>query len=116
MIKPNKLTIDALQRRGCHVATVERYDPRSRRNFDLFGFIDVLAIDLVSMQIVGIQATTRTNFSHRLKKIRATEHRQIALDWLRTGNSLQLWAWGCLANESSPSCRIEHLKTTHFSD
>ena len=48
---------------------------------DLYGFIDVLAIKN-GERPVGIQATSRSNTSARIKKIKAHEHYQIVKESL----------------------------------
>lgn len=54
---------------------------------DLFGFIDIIAIDTDA--IVAIQACTQTGKAHR-EKILDCEY---SLAWLKTGNKIELWVW-----------------------
>jgi hypothetical protein len=58
---------------------------------DLFGIIDVLALD-PQRGVVGVQSTGN-DFAGHLRKL--TEERpQECLDWLSTpGTTLELWAW-----------------------
>ena len=50
------------------VGTVERYNHVTQRRHDLFGFIDLIAIR--GDDIVGLQVTSDSNISARVKKIK----------------------------------------------
>ena len=56
--------------RGLHLecGIVERWLPKARKRLDLFGFIDIIAID--KYQTIGVQSCG-TAFSEHLKKIKA---------------------------------------------
>jgi hypothetical protein len=76
-------------------AIVERYNahvgPHGIRQ-DMFGIIDVLALD-PERGVLGIQCCAGSGFNAHLKKI-TVEHYQETLDWLSTpGTSLFIWAW-----------------------
>jgi hypothetical protein len=84
----------ALREQGRVCAIVERFNayagPHGVRQ-DLFGIIDVLALD-PERGVVGIQSTGLDFAGHwrRLTQERAQE----VTDWLRTpGTSLELWGW-----------------------
>jgi hypothetical protein len=58
---------------------------------DLFGIIDVLALD-PQRGVVGVQSTGN-DFAGHMRKL-TEERAQECLDWLRTpGTALELWAW-----------------------
>jgi hypothetical protein len=48
---------------------VERYDPHAKRRMDLFGGIDLVALD-GAQGVLGIQTTTADHVAHRLTKLR----------------------------------------------
>jgi len=86
---PTQRTLRALEQRGCICGIVERYNsfagPFGRR-FDLFGFIDIIA--LYPNQIVGIQSCG-ASFSQHYKKIIENDR---AFEWLKLGG-IELWGW-----------------------
>ena len=58
---------------------------------DLFGFIDLVVLDGIG-GTVGVQATSTSNLSHRLRKIR-DECFPAAYRWLKEGNRIEVWGW-----------------------
>jgi len=55
------------------VAIVEHWNPFARVRQDLFGFIDILAIN-DDGEVLAVQTTSYTNISARVKKIAENEH------------------------------------------
>lgn len=87
-------TLRALRARGLVAAIVERWNqyagPHGIRQ-DLFGIIDVLALD-PQRGVIGIQSCGSA-FSEHFRKL-TTEKAQETSDWLSTpGTSLELWGW-----------------------
>lgn len=87
-------TLRALRARGLVAAIVERFNqyagPHGIRQ-DLFGIIDVLALD-PERGVIGIQSCG-TAFNQHLQKL-IVEKAQETSDWLSTpGTSLELWGW-----------------------
>lgn len=70
---------------------VERWVAQARRRIDLFGCIDLVALD-GKPGVLGIQATSTGNIPSRVKKI-LTECREAARDWLEAGNRLEVWGY-----------------------
>lgn len=64
---PTQRTLKKLRDAGYTCAITEHWNPFARQRQDLFGFIDILAIK--GKDILGIQTTTATNLSTRVKKI-----------------------------------------------
>jgi len=75
---PTSRTCDYLRRRGYRVAIVEKWNAHTKTRHDLFGWMDVLAFK--GSMIYGIQATTFSNRSSRIKKVLANDH---ALAWVQ---------------------------------
>lgn len=71
---------------------VERYNPHAKRRVDLFGFIDIVALD-TGPGVLGVQTTTADHISHRLAKLRQECAPQMAC-WLQRGNRLVIHGWG----------------------
>ena len=85
---PTARTLAECKRRGWLAQVVEHWNPHARVRHDLFGFIDVLALDGEST--IGIQATSTSNLSSRLAKIHEHRHKQ---PWLEAGNRILVWGW-----------------------
>lgn len=83
---PTQRSLEELRKRGFLADVVER---RIRRHVtkDLFGFIDILALG--DNRILGIQATDRTNFSHRVTKILNHENYRKVKE-----SPFEIWVWG----------------------
>lgn len=94
-LSPTQRTIKALKNLGRTCAIVEKWNPYAGPHGvrqDLFGIIDVLALD-PERGVVGVQCCAGSGFSAHLRKI-TEERAQETLDWLSTpGTSLELWAW-----------------------
>jgi len=69
---PTQLSLDFF-RKKCYICdVVERWIPGANIRKDLFGFIDILCIK--KGEVVGVQATTYSNVSARVAKIRDHEN------------------------------------------
>lgn len=93
-LSPTQRTLKALRERGLVSAIVEKFNshvgPFGIRQ-DLFGIIDVLALD-PQTGVVGVQSTGKDFSSHRVKLLE--ERNQECRDWLKTpGTTLELWGW-----------------------
>ena len=104
-------TLKLLKSRGMKAGIVERYiaqvwvknGQRGIRK-DLFGIIDIIALD-PSRGVIGVQSAGQ-DFSGHDRKI-LTEKRQDAIDWLSTpGTSLELIAWRKIKKERGKSTEI----------
>ena len=73
------------------MAIVEKWNAYARVRQDLFGIIDIIALD-PERGVVGIQSTGN-DFANHMTKL-TVEKAQECADWLRTpGTGLELWAW-----------------------
>lgn len=93
-LSPTQRTLRALRERGLVTAIVEKFNqhagPFGVRQ-DLFGIIDVLALD-PQKGVIGVQSTGQDFSGHRTKLLE--ERNQECRDWLATpGTSLELWGW-----------------------
>lgn len=62
-----------------------------RRRIDLFGFIDLVALD-GKPGLLGIQATSTGNAPSRVTKI-LDDCTEAAIDWLAAGNRIVVWGF-----------------------
>lgn len=93
-LTPTQRTLRSLRERGLICAIVEKWNafagPHGIRQ-DLFGIIDVLALD-PQRGVIGVQSTGQDYASH-FRKL-TVEMAQQTIDWLSTpGTSLELWSW-----------------------
>ena len=68
---PTQLTLKLLRDQGFVAEVVERWIPGANIRKDLFGFVDIVAVD--GKRTVGVQATSASNMSARKKKIMESE-------------------------------------------
>ncbi len=107
-------TLRAMRDQGRVCGIVERFNqyagPFGRRE-DLFGIIDIIALD-PQRGVVGIQACGQ-DFKAHITKI-TEEKAQESIDWLGTpGTALELWGWrkvklrpGAVAMRWKPRVRV----------
>ena len=86
-------TLRECRRRGYNCAVAEKFNayagPFGIRQ-DLFGFIDIIALDVSARRIIAIQSTGPSGHArHR----RAIIDNPNASDWLRCGGVIELWSW-----------------------
>lgn len=74
----NQLSLKLMRARGYYAETVEKYNPFIKRSNDFAGFIDILCLG--DGEVIGVQTTSRTNISARIKKIREHENLLVVLD------------------------------------
>ncbi len=80
-LSPTQYALKKFRDLGYTMAITERWNPYAKIRQDLFGFIDLLAIK-PGEPVIAIQATSTSNVSARIKKIKnIPEH----LVWLETG-------------------------------
>ena len=66
-LTPTQLTLRKWRAAGYLCAVVEKWNPHARIRQDLFGCIDVLAVG--NGETIGIQSTSYTNVSARVRKV-----------------------------------------------
>lgn len=87
---PTQRTLARLRKLGYRAEVVEKWLPYTRKRKDLFGCIDVIGIR--PGEILGVQATSRTNQAVRLKKS-LTEAAEELRGWLVAGGRFEVWGW-----------------------
>jgi hypothetical protein len=90
---PTQRSFERLRAQGFLPQTIERWNPHAKVRNDLFGFIDVLAIR--KGEILGVQATSRDDVSHRAAKI--ADHPNVSAV-RKAGIRIEVWAWGKMAS------------------
>jgi len=88
---PTQRTIRELRQQGIKCAIVEKWNAYIKIRQDLFGIIDIIALD-PEKGVIGVQSTGQ-DFSGHVLKLR-DEKAQDTFDWLSIpGTSLELWGW-----------------------
>jgi hypothetical protein len=93
-LTPTQRTLRALREQGRVCAIVEKWNAHAGpfgKRIDLFGIIDVIALDPVR-GVVGVQSCGQA-FSEHFRKL-TIEKAQESTDWLSTkGTSLEIYSW-----------------------
>ncbi len=87
-MSPTQRTLAWLREGGFEAGVVERHSTFSNKKHDLYGFIDIVAID--DGTTIGVQATSGSNVSKRVQKI---VELPTARKWLACGNR-KVWVVG----------------------
>lgn len=86
-----------MKERGYKCEITEKWNPWAKVRQDLFGFIDILCLG--DGEVVGVQTTSYSNMSARVKKIREHENLNFVLNsgirilvhgWHKVGNRWQV--------------------------
>ena len=85
---PTSRSLEYCRKLGLLAGVVEKWNPHAKIRQDLFGFIDLIVLD--NDGVTGIQATSGSNASARVKKILAEPR---AKQWLEAGCRIEVWAW-----------------------
>ena len=91
---PSSRTLELLRRNGFYADMVERRVHKFVTK-DFLGFIDMIGCSPTAGITVGIQATSRSNQSSRMKKVlESPELTENCLAFLQAGNFFEVWGWG----------------------
>lgn len=101
-LSPTQRSLAALREAGYTAAVVEHWNPHARIRQDLFGFVDILAIR--DGETLAVQATSRSNVSSRVRKIKIHEHDNLAAV-LGAGWRVQVHGWGQRKPRTPWECR-----------
>jgi len=69
---PTQLSLKLLRKTCGAVQVVEKWNPHARIRQDLFGFIDILALE--GETTIAVQSTSWANVGARIKKIAESDH------------------------------------------
>ena len=84
-------TLKELRKKGMPCAVVEKWNHHTKCRQDLFGIIDVIALDHTT-GVLGIQVCG-ADFRSHIRKI-TIEKAEETRDWLLTpGSRLEVWGW-----------------------
>ncbi len=89
MTSPTQRSLALIKQSGWTAQIVEHWNAYAKVRVDLFDCIDIVV--LTGYSILGIQTTSDSNLSARVKK--ALESPKIKL-WLESGGCFECWGWG----------------------
>jgi hypothetical protein len=102
-MSPTQRSLKLLRSRGYTCEIVERWNPFAHIRQDLFGFIDIVAIN--GNETLAVQTTTAGNAAARVAKIRGLQlhslwlespHRKIVVHgWAKRGPRGKRKVWEC---------------------
>lgn len=90
-MSPTQRTMAALRASGMLCEVVERWNHITRTRKDLFGFVDIVAVDPGAGRIVAVQATAAAVAARRRKIIE--DCTAAARTWLLAGGAIEVWGW-----------------------
>jgi len=88
-MSPTQRSLNYARERGWEPDVVERYCAYSRRRYDLFGVFDLVIMDDL-WGLLGVQTTSGSNVSSRIKKMKASDR---CTRWLASGMRAEIWGW-----------------------
>lgn len=89
VVSPTQRTLGRCRKNGWSCQVVERWNPYAKIRIDLFGCIDLVALD-DEPGALGIQATSTGNMSSRVAKALEIPHLR---RWLASGCRYEVWGW-----------------------
>jgi hypothetical protein len=92
-VTPTARSLKYLREAGYTAEVTEKFNSFTKRRNDLFGFIDILAIR--ENEVLGVQTTSGSNVSSRVKKIQ--EHENVAAV-RKAGIGIHVHGWRKAAN------------------
>lgn len=92
-VNHNPRTMRRLEGRGYTCQVVESWNSFARVRQDLFGILDILAVG--QGRTLGVQVTSRTNVSSRVRKILDSP---VLPELLAAGWTVEVWGWEKVKN------------------
>lgn len=86
---PTQRSLKLLRDRGFTAVITERWNHHAKLRQDLFGFIDILALN-IPVGILAVQTTTGANLAARIAKIQALPAARV---WLEAGGLIVVHGW-----------------------
>lgn len=106
-LSPTARTLKRLRDEGYTAEVVEKTIPRCFIKKDLYGLIDILAIR--PGEILGVQATSRSNHAARRTKALASE---LLPSVIAAGIKFEVWSWAKPAGATRWEVKREEVRPT----
>lgn len=103
MSSPTERTLNKLRKDGALPWKTEYYNQWSRKRHDMYGWCDLVAM-MPGNYLLGIQATSGSNVSARVKKILGIPE---AKRWLECGLKIEVWGWRKVKKKTARGTTVE---------
>lgn len=90
---PTQRTLKYLRECGYSCAKAEYWNAFAKRRKDLYDFFDIIAMDPMSKSIIGVQCTTTSNMSSRIKKAKTPGIVENMKLWKLCGGEIWVIGW-----------------------
>ena len=101
MSSPTQRSLKHARDHGWIASICERYCAYSRKRYDLFGVFDLIVVD-DKWGCIGVQTTSGSNVSARVRKMQASED---CRRWLAAGLRAEVWGWRQVASYKKDGSR-----------
>ena len=89
---PTQRALTYCRKLGWTAEVVERWNPHARIRKDLFGFVDIVAID-DSGFVRWLQVTSTDHMTNRIAKIEGDEKMRMVAGCISVGGYVEVWGW-----------------------
>lgn len=100
---PTQRSLQNLKERGYTPYVTEHYNAFVKRRFDLYKFIDLVGLHPKEKGVLGVQTTSGTNLSARVKKAEGLNAYWL---WLACGNPVEFHGWRKLIEKKGGKRKI----------
>lgn len=100
---PTQRSLALLRKRGYTVYITEYWQAYAKIRKDLYGWIDIMAINPETQETLGVQTTTGTNLSARIKKAEGLDAYH---EWLKCGNVAEFHGWRKILKKKGGKLKI----------
>jgi len=103
MRSPTTMSLKLLRDQGYVPYVTEHWNAYARVRKDLYGFIDMVALHTEHTGLLGVQTTTGTNLSARIKKAEGIKAYYL---WLVCGNDVEFHGWRKILKKKGGKLKI----------
>lgn len=127
-VSPTQRTLAECRKRGYPAQVVEQTIPRTFIKRDLFGCIDIIAIErccpehangeCCAPKVLAIQATSNNGGNHSARRAKILAEPRIRA-WLLAGGRFEIWSWakqGARGKRKAWTLRAEEITLADFAD
>lgn len=90
-VSPTQRTLQSLRDQGRLCGITQTWNPHAGIRQDLFGWIDIIALDPAESAIVAIQSTDGAHYAEHLKSLLDGKVTEKVIEWLCCGGHVEVW-------------------------
>ena len=90
MTSPTQRSLKHIREQGYHAEITEKFNVWSKTRHDLFNMWDILFFGNKELGVTGVQTTSGSNASARIKKLQSNP---LLDEWVQCGNTAIVHAW-----------------------